>query len=439
MNHFIPDTNRSGTAGPVRLITIFLVLIACGPACRPASAETPLTWEACIREALTFHPDLISAQEQLNQADMNEDIARSSALPRVSVSASGSRSDGDDQSPANAYGYSISGRQLLYDGKRTGHQITAARTALTAEQYDYEVTSSRLRLNLRVAFVYLLQARRLLSLSRDIAQRRKKNLDLVELRYEAGREHRGSLLSARADVAQAEYDIQSAQRAIEMARWRLARELGRNTGKAVSIAGDMTVPEIDANTPDFEKLAHQTPFLQELAAQKEIAMIDKAAARSDFFPQIYAEASAGRNDSDWPPEQDGWSAGLSLSIPLFEGGSRRAALKKAGSGVRQAVAEEKSGYHEVLYTLFTTWSDLRDAVDRVAVGEAFLEASEERARITQVEYSNGLISFDNWTIIEDDLVRNRKTCLTYLTEAMIAHAYWIQAKGKTLKHDLEKK
>ncbi len=441
MHLFCPGTFPARPAGFFRIIMITaLIPFICGLSGQLLFAEEgPFSWEACVREALISHPDLRSAREQLNQAMVNEDIVRSAALPQVSASINSSRSDSDDQPATSSHGYSISGRQLLYDGSRTANQLASSRTAVTAGQFAYDLVSSRIRLDLRVAFIKLLQARKLLSITEEIAERRKQNLGLVELRYEAGREHRGSLLSARANLAQAEYEIQSSRRAIELARWRLARELGRSTGESISIVGDMTLPEIGSGIPDFEKLAHETPFLQELVAQKDIARSEKDIAKSDFFPQIYAEASAGRSDSDWPPERDRWSAGLSLSIPLFEGGSRFAALKKADSGLRQALAEEKSGYHEVLYTLFTGWSDLQDAVDRVAVGEAFLKASEERARITQVEYSNGLISFDNWAIIEDDLERDRKTWLSYLTEALTAHAYWIQAMGETLEYDLEKK
>ena len=439
MNPFYPQMRAAGPVGSVRILPLLITgLIIFFMTCRPLMAEAPLSWQACVREALTVHPDLLAAREKLNQTVANHDIARSAVRPQLDASISSSRSDSDDQPPSNAHGYSISGRQLLYDGSRSAHQIAAARTAITAEQYAYDVVSSRIRFDLRVAFIDLLQARELLTISEEIAQRRRQNLGLVELRYEAGREHRGSLLSARANVAQAEYEIQSSKRAIELARWRLARELGRDQGQSITIAGDMTLPAIDSGLPDFGKLALENPFLKELMAQKDIALSNKAGAKSDFFPQIYAEASAGRNDSDWPPERDRWSAGVSMTVPLYEGGSRFTAFKKADSRVRQAEAERQSGYHEVLYTLFSAWSDLQDAVDRVAVGNTFLKASEERARITQVEYSNGLISFDNWAIIEDDLERDRKTCLTYLTNALTAHAYWTQALGETLEYDLEK-
>ena len=85
------------------------------------------------------------------------------------------------------------------------------------------------------------------------------------------------------------------------------------------------------------------------------------------------------------------------------------------------------------------WTDFQNAVDRVSVGRAFIDASEERARIAQVEYSNGLITFDTWAVIEDDLERDRKNYLTWLANALVAQAYWVQAKGVTLEHDLEKK
>ena len=60
----------------------------------------------------------------------------------------------------------------------------------------------------------------------------------------------------------------------------------------------------------------------------------------------------------------------------------------------------------------------------------FLAASEERAKIAQAQYSVGLITFDNWTIIEDDLVSARKTFLDVEIAALLAQANWIQSKGR---------
>lgn len=413
---------------------LFATILPCG---HLSAAET-LTWQDCVQEALARHPELAVSRESLNQAQADKDIAKSPALPQVTASASSSRSDRDDAAATTSHSFGISARQMLYDGKKTAHQISAAEAAMTSTRYTYDVTSSRIRLQLRTAFVDLLHARELQNISEEIARRRRQNLDLVRLRHDAGREHRGSLLSAQANVAQAEYEIRSARREVSLAMWRLARELGRDGAASLTVAGELAVPQTDPGIPDFEALTADNPFLKELIAQKEISLASKDAAKSGFFPQVYADASAGRSDSDWPPDRDQWSVGLSVSVPLFEGGSRFAEMRKAGARVRQAEAQATSGRAETLHTLRDAWIAFQNAVDRVAVGRAFVGASEERAKIAQVEYSNGLITFDTWAIIEDDLERDRKNYLTYRANALVAEAYWVQAKGVTLEHDLEK-
>ncbi|MFZ5565092.1 MAG: TolC family protein, partial [Thermodesulfobacteriota bacterium] len=413
---------------------LFAIVLSCGH----LSAAESLSWKACVEEAISRHPELASAREGMNQALADRDIAKSPARPQVAANAGASRSEYDPQDGVTTHSYGVTASQLLYDGGRTSSRVSAAEAAVTSSRYTYDVTSSRIRLQLRAAFVELLHARELLAITEDIARRRKQNLELVRLRYEAGREHRGSLMSAQANLAQTEYEIRAARRAVSLAMWTLSREMGRDNDQAVAISGELSAPPADAVMPDFERMARENPFLKELIAQKQIALSGQDSAKAGFFPQIYADASAGRSDSDWPPDRDRWSVGVSLSVPLFEGGGRFAETKKADAGVRRAEANEKSGLAEALHTLRAAWTDLQNAVDRVAVGKAFVEASAERARIAQVEYSNGLTSFDTWTIIEDALERDRKNHLTYLANALIAEAYWVQAKGETLEHDLEK-
>jgi outer membrane protein TolC len=64
-----------------------------------------------------------------------------------------------------------------------------------------------------------------------------------------------------------------------------------------------------------------------------------------------------------------------------------------------------------------------------------LTATEERSKIAQAQYSIGLMSYDNWTIIEDDLVSAKKNLLNAQAAALLAEANWILAKGETLEHE----
>ncbi|MBL7131953.1 MAG: TolC family protein, partial [Candidatus Omnitrophica bacterium] len=370
---------------------IFFLLSACLTI--QVMAEEVLTWDDCVKETKQNHPDLISAHEELNQAKANKAITGSNFLPQISSGLSGKTSKTTARVTTDTYSYDITGKQLLFDGFKTSYDIASAKENIKSAQYSYEVTSSNVRLRLRTAFVELLRVQDLLNITEDIAKRRNKNVELVKLRYEAGREHKGSLLTAQANLAQAEFEVAQAKRNSSLARRRLTKELGRMKLAPIRVKGDFEVKYSDRGRLDFERLSESTPFLQELIAKKEATRFGLKSAKADFFPEVYANASAGRTDSHWPPRKEEWSAGASLSFPIFEGGSRIAEVSKTKAALNQAQADERSGRDGVILTLEETWKELQDAMDEVEVQQKFLEAAQERAKITQAQYSTGLISF----------------------------------------------
>ena len=261
-----------------------------------------------------------------------------------------------------------------------------------------------------------------------------ENLELVKLRYRAGREHKGSLLTAEADLTYAEYEVKQAERSITLFQRKLSKEMGFQKLNSVNVEGEFFAAKDYAVKPDIENLVNTTPLLRELIAKKEASRYDLKSEQADFLPQVYLNGSLGKTSNEWSPRDDTWSFGMSVSLPIFEGGSRIAEVKKARSKLNQAEADERSGRDSVLVTLESTWKDLRDAMENVSVREKFLEAAEERAKITAAQYETGLISFDDWIIIEDNLVNAKKSYLNAQANMMIAEAYWIQAIGGTLEY-----
>ena len=412
---------------PFFILSLLKIDSACG--------QDVITWEDCVREAKENHPDLISAAEEVKQAKRDMDIDLSAILPQVTTDASGKRGKTASAKTDYTYKYSLTGEQLVFDGFKTSAEVSNSFKNVKAEEYNYAVTSSNIRLNLRSAFAKLLKAQKLVTLTEEITGRRRQNLELVRLRYEAGREHKGSLLTAEADLAQAEFEVAQAKRNISLAQRELTKELGRNVKKDIKAKGFFTVKKNYSDMLDFESLADNTPFLRELIAKKEAARYNLLSEESDFFPQVYLNTSVGKSGSSFLPRDEQWSAGWSISFPLFEGGSRIAETSKARSQYNQAKADERSGRDSVLVTLESTWKDLQDGIANVSVKNKFLEAAQERAKISSAQYEKGLTSFDDWVIIEDNLVNTKKEYLDVQADMLIDEAYWVQAIGGTLEYD----
>ncbi len=401
------------------------------PLAAAASEVEVVTWEDCLSQARLRNPDLLAARESVEQARARLGQTRSGLLPQVrgALSADRSGSDSDDTS----YAYSLQGSQLFFDGFGSWYDTWAAAQNLIAARFDYSTVSARIRYDLRIAFVELLQAQELETITEEILARRVQQAEMVSLRYDGGREHRGALMTAEANLAQARFDREQAGRDIQLARQRLAKEMGCSECPPLAARGKFEPDTPLDPAPEIDKILEFNPTVLQLRADLEAARYAMKSARADFSPSISGSARIGRSDSSWPPGEESWNLGLSLSLPIFEGGRRIDELSGANSALRQAEENERSGRDDTRYALNKAWKDYLDARQRVVIQALFQEADQERSRIAEAQYSTGFLSFDNWIIIEDNLVRSRKTLLEARAGALSAEAAWFLAVGVSLE------
>ncbi|MCU0651489.1 MAG: TolC family protein [Candidatus Omnitrophica bacterium] len=404
-----------------------------------ALAEEILSWQECIKEAAKNHPDLIAAEEVVKQSEAEKKITASTLFPQVTAGLNASTGrNATDSAPANtadSYNYGVSGTQLIFDANKTVNNVKAAGENVSASKENFKYTSATVRYRLRSAFVNLLTVQENLLITQQIYDIRRSNLELITLRYESGLEHKGALLTAQADLASAQYQINLAKRNVEVYQRQLVKEMGRKDFSPMLVKGDFTVKDAVQVKPDFETLAKNNPSLLQIIAQKNSAEFGIRAAYSNFAPTLTGQAGANKNGTEWSPKGDQWNLGLALSMPIFEGGLKFSQLAQAKALFNQLQENERSTRDSLVYTLEQTWAALQNAMENVGVQKAQLIATEERSKIAQAQYSIGFISFDNWTIIEDNLVKAKSAYLAAESNALGAEASWIQAKGETLEYE----
>lgn len=400
----------------------------------PLQAVETLTWQQCLREAAQNHPDLRSAAEAVRQSEAQRSIDRSGLLPTVSVSSGGSRSGNFSNDPAvqndGSWSMVASASQLLFDGGKTRNTVASTSETIKAKRHAAEVISASTRYSLRTAFVQLLTAQQQVSLAADIAQRRRQSLRLIGLLYQSGTENSGALSKARADLAEAEYEVAQAKRGLESSQAVLCTQLGRRAITPLQVTAPFTSTETTRSTPDFDRLVREHPSYLQLASQKEASRYSLQAAKSAFVPKVSLNSSVGNSSfSNLPPDRVDWQVGVNVAVPIYQGGSGRATVTQARASLNRQQADEESGYFSLMRTLQQTWKAFRDATENVGVQKQYLDAANERARIADAQYSAGLVSFNDWTIIEDNLVTAKKSYLSARSTLLTSEAAWVQAKG----------
>ncbi|MBU4346905.1 MAG: TolC family protein [Candidatus Omnitrophica bacterium] len=398
-----------------------------------AAAQEILTWGDCLSGAKQNHPDLISAVEDVKVQKADKVITASGLYPQISTDLDASTTE-TSAATRDSYSYGVSGSQLIFDGFKTFNEIKSAGEDIKSSRQAYRFTSSQIRLDLRSAFVNLLKAQELIALAKEIVEIRRSSFELITLRYHSGLEHKGALLTAEANLKKADFELNQAYREFAFRQRQLNKEMGRKEFTPLSVKGDFLVRESVKVKPDLESLVKNNPSVLQAAAQKNSSAFGIKSAYADFAPQVSGTAGADKSGSRWPPQDNQWNLGLGLSLPIFEGGLRFAQVSKAEAIYNQAEASERSITDAAIVYLQETWMSLEDAIESIDVQQKSLEASQERSKIAEAQYSTGFIGFDNWIIIEDDLVGAKKNYLNARAEALLAEAQWIQAKGETLEY-----
>ena len=417
-----------------KAITLGVVLLLAFAATASPKPGESLSWSACVKEAIAKNPDLVSAREKLNQAIAGAAGINSLLYPAFNATLSGSASGLQDNASGSS-SFGLSGRYTVFDGYSAENQIKQSAEKHKAADLAYKFSGITVRFNLKSAFTGLLKAQELIKLTEEIVTLRKQDLELIKLSYKTGMEHKGSLLTAEANLAQAELEARNAKRGLETSRQELRKMLGRTDGNEVNVESVFKQTVSAKEGYDLKNLLEKIPAVLQLAENTKAAEFGVRIASADTYPTLSINGSYSKAVLGQYLKGEDLSAGITLSYPLFDGGLTLSRIASAEAVLRQTKADEESGRNQALLSLNNALAVFMNAEEALTVQKKFMDASEERAKIAQAEYSMGLITFDNWTIIKDDLVRQKKAYLDAEAGLLAAEAAWFQAIGGGLNDE----
>jgi outer membrane protein TolC len=398
----------------------------------PRRGGAEMTWQDCVTLALRRNPELASSQYSVKADLAGYKGSFNGLLPRLDLSDSYS----DSQGATGASRYSAeAGLSLNVWSPSQLAKIRSASAALKQSEAALRRTSAGLRFELRRAFAQVLLSQERVRVSETVKDIRERGARMVQLRYQAGRESKGNMLRTQAELLRAEADLSQARRSLRTAQMALSRQLGMDEYRALSASGTFATAEPPSPELDLKPGVSERPDVAFQEAALRAAKAGLAQARSVLWPTLsasYNRSWTGREQ--FPNDRNSWSAGGTLSLPLFGGGPTAAyhSVSAALSGVRGSEEALRAARVQALDDLESARADFAGAVDQVRVQDALLEASRQRNAEADIRYASGLLSFDNWELIVSDRVSSERQNLQARFNAVVAEASWARAIGKTL-------
>lgn len=414
----------------MRAILLCALLLAAPGAAKAADA---ITWEDCVATALRQNPDLSSARLSLESGRADYLGSFNGLLPQLSLS--NSFSDSNSAGPTTQH-WSAGGSASMniFNAARLA-EIRASSAGYARATATLRRVSSDLRLSLRRAFLQLLFAQDSAEVSRRIHEMRSHGAELVTLRYASGRESKGSMMRAQAQLSQAQADVDQAQRDLRTAQRTLDRHMGYDEFRAFVATGTLTPSEPPLLPADEEAMVSRRPDVQVGLAAIASAQAGLQSARSSLWPTLSASfnrSMTGR--AEFPRSQTSWSAQGTLSLPLFGGGPTAAYFNISGarSDLERSRQDLRSVRFAAVADIESSWSDFAKAAAQAGVQAALLDAARQRNDEADIRYASGLLSYDSWEIISSDRINQERQALQSRVNAVASEAAFDHAQGRGL-------
>ena len=390
-----------------------------------------LTWDACLINTKAYSPDLVSARAAVRELEYGLASAGSGFRPTITAKAGGEfgqNESGDVWSESKNSSASLSLAQDLFSGGGNVAKRNKAVAQLEIGNEQFRKTLSDVEQRSRLAYVDVLYAQDLIILTEEIEKRRSNNVRLIQLRFDGGRENAGSLARSKAQLAQARFESREASRSVTYAVRNLAAAMG------ISDPFPGAKGDLKAHPPeeimDLESMMQQTPDYSIAVTQIEASKQGMKVTRSGRFPKLGLNASTGLGDRSGFDRYDAnWNVGISASVLLYTGNRLKSDVAAAKEKIIQSEMDLLDTANTLMATLQQRWNAYADAVEREAVQKQLFEAEELRAEISTAKYKQGLLSYEDWDIIESNLINQGKTHLQRRRTSEQEQARWKNTLG----------
>lgn len=362
-------------------LTLALASCAVGPNYREPVPEAPLVWSAplphegdvaaitqwwrqfddpllerLIAMAEADSPSLTKAWANIEKARSTLTSTKAGGLPAVTAGGSATRGKQQTQSGTEAISETHSGAldaswEIDLFGK-VRRSTEAAQARVDARVSDWH--DARVSLAAEVADTYVQY--RACGLLADAYARELRSMTQTEqataVLVQAGFRARSEGALARASSASTRSTLISQRGQCDLLVKSLVSLTGTDEAslRALMMTGDAKLPQpaaLDVQSVPAQVL-RQRPDLASLERELAAASAEIGVAQADLYPSLSLSGSITVSASDLASSATTWSFGPSLSIPLFDGGKRRAAVESARAGYTAAIADYRQGTRNVV-------------------------------------------------------------------------------------------
>ncbi|MEJ2745140.1 MAG: TolC family protein [bacterium] len=331
----------------------------------------------------------------------------------------------------------LSAHEVAFNGgadianlKQSKVNLKIQEETLRAGKLDVEFEAKRLYYGLLLAY----DTERI---ARDLVDQAEAHYRNVKDKFDQGTKSRFDLLQSAVHVSLQIPELVRAQKSIDLIMAELNKLLSLPVRDPVRLSGRLAYSPIAVKEDDFLKEAYVNRpemILKSLGVDMQKWAISMA--RAGRLPQVTGDLElyyrGDRMGEMFNTRHKNWFAGVTVSVPLFDGFSTKSKVDEAKARYAQAGIERENTADQTAVDIRRACLDLRQAEAIITSQKDSVVQAEEALRISEVRYDNGVGT--NLDVLDSmvSLSQVERNLVSAIYDYIMAKAYLYKSMGKSV-------
>ena len=282
-------------------------------------------------------------------------------------------------------------KQLLFDFNHTRDIVRQQEALERSASAAYSKADSDLVLQVKQLFYAYDEAEHLVTVNETNVSDQQSHLDLAQARLKSGLGEPSDVLLARTALDTAIQALTTARNAALVGRVSLAAAMGVDPRLPLipAPAHESAAAPVNLDQSVTEALANR-PEMAEFAANIQAARAGLASARTGDAPSVSASIGISGRGTAFTPQDQFFSAGVSLQWTPFDSGLTGGRVKTAQADVQSSQAALIGERQQIISDVASAGVNLQAALQHAQTAASEVANAQESVKIAEGRYRTGV-------------------------------------------------
>jgi outer membrane protein len=420
---------------PIQMLILLLFFI--GSVFGQTKTIDAVDLQRLITAALKTNPGIKEGMARTDISNKEINLSKSVLFPRVSTNASYTFTN--QNSTGSNYGSASTGLtidQVLWQNGKNMALIKQSEFLHKARLSDLETQKQELILNVKFSYHNLIRYKQLKKLSKNDVIQAELFLEAAQEKNELGVGQYSDILKAKSELADAQYQLQSMNYALE----NVENELERLTGLII-VADLISTDTVASAFTNYEAFEVDSLFNIAISNYPELKSLENLelsqeffikSVKSEMFPQVSAGAGYNWYYDPLFKDNDVWNAGLSIRWNIFEGKRRKNQIEIEQLRKQSYQFQKEDLLAELKREIADRLISIRESREKISISKVLMQSTTENLEMLEEQYKQGTSSMLELTNARTDDFAAKAKYINAITDYELSKAQLERIIGKTM-------